>query len=210
MHIYYADCLGMKTNCLYPHEAELTGEASLRKACSHDYVCAEYRDGRRSTENFLCSDCVAVEFDNDHSENPEEWIRPGQVLEMLPDVTVAIHYSRNHMRVKKGKPARPKFHMMIAIEPVTDPDAYTAIKKRLAAVFPFVDQNALDAARFFFGTEDPLVEFYPGTKTLNEVLEEEDFDAGMAPGTYGERVITEGHRNATLSRTAGKIVKRFG
>ncbi len=33
---------------------------------------------------------------------------------------------------------------------------------------------------------------------------------GMPGGTYGEQVITEGKRNATLSRRAGKIVKRFG
>ena len=71
--------------------------------------------------------------------------------------------------------------------------------------------NALDSARFFFGTEDPLVEFYPGTKTLNDLLaEEEEFDAGMDSGQYGEQVITEGKRNATMSRKAGKIVKRFG
>ena len=100
---------------------------------------------------------------------------------------------------------------MIAIDPVADSKGYAAIKRKLAALLPFVDMNALDSARFFFGTEDPLVEFYPGTKTLNDLLaEEEEFDAGMDSGQYGEQVITEGKRNATMSRKAGKIVKRFG
>lgn len=211
MFMYHADCIGQEKNCQYRHRVEITDEASLLEVVRHDYVCAEYQDGYRSNNNFIGSDCVAMDFDNDHSENPEDWVRPQQILDALPGVTIAIHYSRNHMRIKKGKPARPKFHVMIAIDPVTDSKAYAAIKRKLAALLPFVDMNALDSARFFFGTEDPLVEFYPGTKTLNDLLaEEEEFDAGMDSGQYGEQVITEGKRNATMSRKAGKIVKRFG
>ena len=211
MFMYHADCTGNEKNCLYRHRVEITDEASLLEVVRHDYVCAEYQDGYRSNNNFIGSDCVAMDFDNDHSENPEDWVRPQQIVDALPGVTIAIHYSRNHMRIKKGKPARPKFHVMIAIDPVTDSKAYAAIKRKLAALLPFVDMNALDSARFFFGTEDPLVEFYPGTKTLNDLLaEEEEFDAGMDSGQYGEQVITEGKRNATMSRKAGKIVKRFG
>ena len=202
MFIYYADCTGQETNCLYRHNMEITDEASLAEAVRHDYVCAEYRDGYRSNSNFIRSDCVAVEFDNDHSENPQDWIRPAQIVEMLPDVSVAIHYSRNHMRIKKGKPARPKFHALIAIDPVTDAGEYATIKRKLAVFLPFVDTNALDAARFFFGTEEPLVEFWPGKRTLNALLSEADFDAGLPPGEYGEQVIREGRRNATMSRKA--------
>lgn len=211
MFMYHADCIGQEKNCQYRHRVEITDEASLLEVVRHDYVCAEYQDGYRSNNNFIGSDCVAMDFDNDHSENPEDWVRPQQIVDALPGVTIAIHYSRNHMRIKKGKPARPKFHVMIAIDPVADSKAYAAIKRKLAALLPFVDMNALDSARFFFGTEDPLVEFYPGTKTLNDLLaEEEEFDAGMDSGQYGEPVITEGKRNATMSRKAGKIVKRFG
>ena len=211
MFMYHADCIGQEKNCQYRHRVEITDEASLLEVVRHDYVCAEYQDGYRSNNNFIGSDCVAMDFDNDHSENPEDWVRPQQIVDALPGVTIAIHYSRNHMRIKKGKPARPKFHVMIAIDPVTDSKAYAAIKRKLAALLPFVDMNALDSARFFFGTEDPLVEFYPGTKTLNDLLaEDEEFDAGMDSGQYGEQVITEGKRNATMSRKAGKIVKRFG
>ena len=210
MNLYHADCLGQERNCLYPHKVEITDEASLVEAVSHDYVCAEYRNSYRSNDNFIQSDCAVVEFDNDHSENPEDWIHPKQIIDALPGVTIAIHYSRNHMRIKNGKPARPKFHAMIAINPVTDAKKYAEIKWNLTKLLPFVDPRALDAAHFFFGTKDPLVEFYPGTKTLDELSEEEEFDAGMDQGTYGEQVIQEGRRNATLSRRAGKIVKRFG
>ena len=156
MVIYYADCTGQVKNCLYRHRAEITDEASLREAVRHDYVCAEYRDGYRSNSNFICSDCVAADFDNDHSDNPEDWVRPRQILEALPGVTVAIHYSRNHMRVKNGKEARPRFHAMIAIRPETDAKTYAALKRRLAGLVPHMDMNAVDSARFFFGTEDSI------------------------------------------------------
>ena len=211
MFMYHADCTGNEKNCLYRHRVEITDEASLTEVVRHDYVCAEYQGGYRSNDRFIGSDCVAVDFDNDHSENPEDWVKPEQIIAALDGVTIAIHYSRNHMRIKKGKPARPKFHVMIAIHPVTDSKAYAAIKRKLAAILPFVDTNALDSARFFFGTEDPLVEFYPGTRTLDDLLEEkEGTNAGMVSEQKSEEIIAEGKRNATMSRKAGKIVKRFG
>ena len=127
MFMYHADCTGNEKNCLYRHRVEITDEASLLEVVRHAYVCAEYQDGYRSNNNFIGSDCVAMDFDNDHSDNPEDWVRPQQIVDALPGVTIAIHYSRNHMRIKKGKPARPKFHVMIAIDPVTDSKAYAAI-----------------------------------------------------------------------------------
>ncbi len=211
MNMYFADVIGQEWNCLYPHKQEITDDASLARAVSRDYVCAEYKGGYRSNENFIRSDCVAVEFDNDHSENPEDWITPAKVKARLPGVELAFHFSRHHMREKRGKPARPKFHMMAAIEPIYDDSEYAALKQRIATELGFADPNALDAARFFYGTQEPLVEYVPGTKTLTEFLAEEEFDAGMAQGEYGgNRVITEGKRNATMSRHAGKLVKRFG
>ena len=210
MFIYHADVIGQETNCFYRHRIELVDENSAREAFQKDYVCAEYRNGYRSKENFLGSDCVAVDFDNDHSDDPKDWIKPEQIRSAVPEVPMVVHYSRNHMRIKKGKAARPKFHVMLAINPVKDYKTYTEMKKKLAELLPFADPNALDAARFFYGTEDPLVEIYPGTKMLDDLLEEKDFDAGMGKGTYGEQAIPEGRRNATRIRKAGKLVKRFG
>ena len=209
-NIYYADCIGREDNCLYPHKVDVTDEASLEQAVSRDYVCAEYKNHYRSKANFINSNCLAVEFDNDHSENPDEWVTPQDLQNAFPDVTMGIHYSRHHMKKKNGKPARPKFHAFLEIEPTTDGEAYKAMKEQVAEIFPYVDPKALDAARFFYGTQNPKVEYIPGTKKLNELLNEEDFDAGMNKGTYGSYVIKEGSRNATLSRFAGRVVKRYG
>ena len=206
-NIYYADCIGREGNCLYPHKADVTDAASLAQAVCHDYVCAEYKNSYRSNANFIRSNCLAVEFDNDHSENPDEWVTPEDLRATFPDVTIGIHYSRHHLKEKNGKPARPKFHAFLEIDEITDHKAYSAMKKQVAAQFPYVDPNALDAARFFFGTKDPQTDFIPGTKTLNELFAEEDFDAGMDQGSYGSHVIKEGSRNATLSRFAGMSLR---
>ena len=210
-NIYKADCIGQASNCVYPHKVEVSDKASLAVAVSSDYVCAEYRNNYRSKENFIKSDCLAVEFDNDHSEDPEKWITPENLKETFPGVTIGIHYSRNHMKIKKGKPARPKFHAFMAIEETTDADAYSALKRKVATIFPFVDTRALDAARFFFGTEEAKVDFIEGNRTLDDLLEEKGFADAVGHGGYGEyRVIEEGRRNATLSRYAGRVLKRLG
>ena len=210
MKMYYADYRGQEENCLYPHEVDVTDEASLEKVVTHDYVCAAYRNSYRNNDNFLGSDCLAVDFDNDHSEDSAHWVKPEDVRKAFPDVTMGFHYSRHHLKPKHGKPPRPKFHVMLEIEPVTDADTYRRMKRQIAAFFPQVDPKALDAARFFYGTKDAAVEFCPGTKKLNEYLEEPEFDEGMDKGTYGERVIKEGSRNATLSHFGGKLAMRYG
>ena len=105
--MYYADCVGVKNNCLYPHEIDITGAASLEEAASHDYVCATYTGNYRSNDNFEASDCLAVECDNDHSDNPRDWIWPKDVAETFPGVEMAFHYSRHHMKPKTGKSMRP-------------------------------------------------------------------------------------------------------
>ncbi len=210
--LYHADCLGQPKNCLYPHRTEISDAASLAQAVSHDYVCAEFKDSYRSNSNFLCCNCLAFDFDNDHTDDPEKWVFPQQVLASFAGVTIGIHYSRNHLKEKRGRAPRPKFHVMFEIDPITDPREITELKLRVAELFPELDRNAMDPARFFFGTGNPEVEFHPGFLKLTQFFgEDDDFDAGMPPGTYGDQfAIEEGRRNATMSRFAGKLVKRYG
>ena len=205
--IFSADCIGNPSNCSYPHKCEITDTASLANAVAHDYVCAEYRDNYRSGGNFIGSDCLPVDCDNDHSEDPADWITPADVCAAFPDITFAVHYSRNHMREKNSRPARPKFHVLFPIERMTDAAAYSDMKKLVNAIFPYFDTKALDAARFFFGTTNPEVELYQGEMTLSEYLYSEDFDADMPNNA---QTIPEGSRNATMSRFAGRVLKKYG
>jgi len=70
-----------------------------------------------------------------------------------------ICFSRFHEREKKGKSSRPKFHVYFVIDPITNQQEYTALKQRMLRQFPHLhfDGGAKDAARFFFGVENPQV-----------------------------------------------------
>lgn len=208
--LYHSDSRETPANCTYMHKVEVTDKDTLLRAVAHDYVCAEYKDGYRSNDNFLGSDCLPVDCDNDHSDDPEEWVYPSDVANAFPGVAFAVHYSRNHMKMKAGKAARPKFHVFFSIARVTDAGQYSELKKLVNKIFPYFDTKALDAARFFFGTQKPQVEIFDGPMTLSTFFADDDFDADLDSGSYGDIVIPEGSRNATLSHYAGRILKRFG
>ena len=209
--LYSADITGNPGNCSYPHRHDVTDEASLKAAICHDYVCAEYKNHYRNGDNFIGSDCLPVDCDNDHSEEPADWITPDDVAAAFPGVSFAVHYSRFHNREKNGKSARPKFHILFPIDFMTDAAAYSDMKKLLNTIFPYFDTQALDAARFFFGTTTAEVEIHEGTMNLTDFLQDADsFDEDMNGGQYGDRVISEGSRNATMSRFAGKVIKKYG
>ncbi|MDD3218127.1 MAG: phage/plasmid primase, P4 family [Lachnospiraceae bacterium] len=208
--LYSADVTGNPGNCSYPHKQVVLDEVNLKAAICHDYVCAEYRNSYRNGENFIGSDCLPVDCDNDHSENPEDWITPEDVMQAFPGVTFAVHYSRFNQREKNGKAARPKFHVLFPIDVVTDAVLYSDMKKLVNSIFPYFDTQALDAARFFFGTAAAEVALYPGRMNLTEFLEDDLFDEGLPEGQYDSSVIPEGSRNATLSRFAGRVIKKYG
>ena len=208
--LYSANCTGQANNCLYPHPTVVTDEAALAAAVGRDYVCAEYLNNYRTNDNFIGSDCLPVDCDNDHSEDSAEWVTPADVQTAFPGITFAVHYSRSHMREKNGKPARPKFHVLFPISHIADPAAYSEMKKLVNTIFPYFDTKALDAARFFYGTADPKVEIFPGEMNLSEYLSADEFDADMPAGSYGTQSIPEGSRNATMSRFAGRVIKKYG
>ena len=208
--IYSADVTGNPGNCSYPHKQVILDENSLKSAICHDYVCAEYKNNYRNGDNFIGSDCLPVDCDNDHSENPADWITPNDVMQAFPGVTFAVHFSRFNNKVKNGKPARPKFHVLFPINYVTDSTLYRDMKKLVNSIFPYFDTKALDAARFFFGTSAADVALYPGRINLTEYLNEDIFDEDMSEGQYDGAAIPEGSRNATMSRFAGRIIKKYG
>lgn len=208
--IYSADVNGNPSNCSYPHKHVILDETNLRDAICHDYVCAEYKNSYRNGQNFIGSDCLPVDCDNDHSENPDDWMTPEDVMQVFPGVTFAVHYSRFNEREKNGKAARPKFHVLFPINYMTDAALYSNMKKLVNAIFPYFDTQALDAARFFFGTTVAEVALYPGRMNLTEFLDADIFDDGMPDSQNDGSVIPEGSRNATLSRFAGRIIKKYG
>lgn len=211
-----ANCVGQAGNCSYPNRTVVTSAEELKAAVVRDHVCAEYRENYRSNENFLRADVMVMDIDNDHSEDPVEWITPGKLSELLPDVEFLIAASRHHMLPKDGKTARPKFHVYFPIEECVDSGKYAGMKRALQKLFPFFDANALDAGRFIYGADTEEVIHQEGWMTVDEAFdlvsedeenaaEDENFDGRNSCGP-----ILQGSRNKTMSHFAGRILKKYG
>ena len=205
--VYTAECIGNAANCLYPNEVKITDEFSAKLAFATDMVCARYKNNYRNTANFEVANALPGDCDNDHSDEPADWVTPEDIADLFADVSYVLHFSRHHMKPKGEKGARPRFHIVFLTDPEQDADRYTALKQRLLTSFPFFDANAMDAARFLFGTEDPQVIYHPGTITLNAFLD--DLENEQAFANMG-RAIPEGSRNSTMSRIGARIIKRYG
>lgn len=212
--LYTADCVGKASNCLYPHERKISTKRELLAAIEHDQVFAKYKGNYRSIENFISSSVIPLDCDNDHSEDPADWYTADMLAELFADMQFALIPSRNHMRSKGGKAARPKYHVLFTVTDYTDPERYTAVKRALQRKYPFFDNNAVDAARFFFGSrcaEDEVV-WHDGFLQIDEDLSEYDlteFEDTPLP-FYTGMSITEGSRNNTMSHFAGRVLKRYG
>lgn len=206
--LFTANCAGNKANCSYPNKVIITSVSELQKAVKADHVCAMYKENYRSIDNFISSDCLVMDIDNDHSEDPAEWITEEKIASIFEDVDYALTTSRHHMLSKEGKAARPKYHIYFPIEECSDANVYGAMKVSLQKKYPFFDDNALDAARFLFGAESEDVVWHEGWLTVDDLVEpEDDFDEEEVSSSGP---ILEGSRNNTMSRFSGRVLKRFG
>ena len=197
--LYTANCTGNEKNVLYPNQKVITSEADLKKAVFYDHVCAQYENFARSDANFLLSDVVPMDCDNDHSDDPKDWITPEMLMNSLGDVAFAVTYSRHHLLTKGSKSARPRFHVFFPTSPCKNATMHKAVKNQIHKELPFFDGNALDASRFLFGCPSDVV-WHEGSLSI------EDWLTLMK----SNRNIPQGQRNSTMSRMAGKLVKRFG
>lgn len=203
-HISTANCIGDSSNCIYPNNTEVANRDSFIKAISFDHVCGIFKGSYRSKDNFILSDCIPMDCDNDHSDDEKDWVTPFDVAMAFPDVCFYASYSRNHMKGKAGRSARPRFHVYFPIDETEDADEYANYKVQIQAEFPYFDDNALDAARFLYGTSNPEVDLYEGKFSIIDFLQEDAF------AKLDDKVIESGSRNNTMSHIAGKLIKRFG
>lgn len=198
--VFTASCTGREANCRYPQKREIQTAQELKEAAQFDHVCAAYKNNYRSRDNFLWSDVVVMDCDNNHTENPQEWVTGEELLARLPGVAVAIVPSRNNGKAKDGRTARPRFHAYFPIPKLEDEKAYSLLKQEIRERFPFFDEAALDSARFLYGTPTESVLWQDGEETILTIFQ----------STRQEGSIPQGQRNNTMSRFAGRIVKRYG
>ena len=196
----------------------------MKALFGHDHTFIEFKDNYRCIDNFTKTNIAAFDNDDDHSDNPNDWVGISDVPKLFPGVPCIISTSRHHMKQKGDKGPRPRYHVMLLTDTITSPEEYTALLTKVQKHFPFFDKKALDAARFYFGNPDTEVYSFPGHRTLTEFIAEleeqesvaeplSDIPAPHQPeqiqaSRYGS--IPEGSRNSTISHQAGKILKRWG
>ncbi len=208
--LYTANVVSDAKNCFYPNRAEVVDAKGLQEAVRFDHVCAEYQKNYRSNSNFVRSNVLVMDCDNNHSEDPADWITEEKLDEMMPDISYAIAYSRNHMKEKDGKAARPKLHVYFEIAETSDPDYYAALKATVQKKFPFFDDNALDAARFIFGADTGECIWHDGWIRIDEEVTVDPSYKEETEKQVSSGPITEGNRNNAMSHFAGRVLKKYG
>lgn len=207
MILFTSNSIGNLSNCIFQNKVKVVNENTLTDAVKFDHVCAEYKNNYRSSDNFIKSDCIPLDCDNDHSDNSADWVTADDVSKVFQDVSFAVVYSRNNMKQKGNKSARPRFHVYFKIPEISDVNEYVKLKKQIASKFHYFDSNALDSARLIFGTQNPQVEVFKGSRNIVDFLKEDDL---FAEWDNEVDKIGEGSRNNTMSHIAGKLVKRYG
>lgn len=199
--IYTASCQGQEANCHYPVQRHITDTSQMEEAVRFDHVCVDFKNQYRLKENFRSSNVIVMDCDNTHSETESDWVSIEQMVNLLPDVAMVIVTSRNHMKDKEGSIARPRFHLYFPIPDIASEAMYTEAKHAIFDRFSFLDDAALDAARFIYGVDEALVYWQEGGQNILECIANEAKKA---------RSIPQGKRNSTMSRFAGRVIKRYG
>ena len=206
---------GDATNKKYSARAAITSLETLIEAVQYDHVAGVFKNNERGNDNFMRADCLMMDCDNDHSDKPADWLSPEKLQERMPGVMFAVIYSKSHMRDKKDRTARPRFHVYYPLsEEITEAGHVARLKEGLLAVVPEFDHNAKDAARFFYGVETPTGSMYEGAKCVDEVIARLEFHTQNGHREHSEESASRAYQAAPLYFSAstayeGRVISQF-
>ena len=200
--VYYGNCCGNAKNCLYSHKGIAKTADEFKEFLEHDHTFIQFKGNYRSKDNFIKTNAVVFDCDNEFSDEPSKWIYPENIADIFKNVRCIVYTSRNHMNQKGNKSPRPRFHVIFPVESITKATAYADFTSTVCGMNSFFDDNAIDAGRFFFGNPDTEVTVFNGDITLDMFINNQE--------SAIDETIPEGRRNSTMSAYAGKIIKRYG
>lgn len=105
-----------------------------------------WMNGRRSIENFILAQHIAVDMDSGDKRSTLDTLRQHDLVRMY---AAMIHTTPSHSA------SAPRARIIFLLdEPITDAAGYQAAAKFLVAQFDGADQTCTDASRFFYGAFD--------------------------------------------------------
>ena len=190
MILYTSQYREKADNTLYRNATPINSIEDLKAAVCRDHIAAEMKDGYRSSDNFIKADCIQLDLDNTHSEDPADWKTIDDVAEAFPDVRFYYIQSRNYMKPKTkttrdGKTtyyeAREKYHCYFPLaHSYSNFAEYERLMLTAAGLFPFFDLGAAKPAQFFFGVGSPAGGEEPGSTTLDSYVKQQPPEAVIA------------------------------
>lgn len=181
MTLYAAECRGNAQNVTYKHEIRVRNEQDLQRALKRDHMAGRMVSSYRHTDNFIECDCIMLDVDNTHTEDPDKWKTADDIAEALDGVNYYLVRSRNYMKPKShtdkktgytitAEP-REKWHIYAPLaHRITRRADHEQLIKNVVALFPFIDISAIDAARFFYGVEAPHITPEGGECYIDEYI----------------------------------------
>lgn len=170
----------------YPTEIDVKTKSDMIRAVSYDHIASKMKDNHRHLNNFIQCDCIMVDIDNTHSEDPDTWKTADDIGETFP-VNYVLVRSRNYMKEKthtnsKGVVThyqpREKWHMYFPLsKTITDAAEHARLIRHILCMFPFIDKAAIDSSHFFFAVPEPFITYETGECNIDDYIDAFDPDA---------------------------------
>ncbi|GHV61776.1 hypothetical protein AGMMS49587_06820 [Spirochaetia bacterium] len=162
MHLLSSNTKQNSKNIDYPNIVKVKNKNQLLKAIATDHCASMMKDYQRNNKNWLLSDCLMVDVDNQNNAIPTTI---EECLNTFRRYKAFIVPSKSHNKEKNGKIAQ-RFHVYFPIKSTKDPEHYQRMLKIIAARCKN-DGDSLDLARYFNGIEGVEVYETKGKKLID-------------------------------------------
>ena len=206
MTVFYSGTTGNPKNKVYAKETD-----DLTLAAKFDHVMCKFEGNTRAEEKYIFSDILYGDIDNSETDKESEWMTIDKFSTLFHDYEWYICTSRNHMKEKGGKAARPKFHVYFPIKKIEELTEMKNWLLKLTSKYTFFDPAVKDAARFFFGNPNGSITHNKGKSILEDLQGVEAITTKKPLKTKHEDIaaIPQGERNSTLFRMGCKWVNMY-
>lgn len=182
MKLYTSDTRQNAKTVIFPRAVDVLSLQDLLNAAQQDHIFSQMRGNYRNAENFLQTDCLVLDLDNTHSEDPDDWKSINDIADAFPDVHFYYVRSRNYMKpkIKDGRAQEPreKYHLYFPLaKPITKRsgakkalDAAGTVADYVYGTEGLLDQSAAKPEQPMYGVEDPQGGEIEGGLCLDEYL----------------------------------------